>query len=118
LFFFIGLTLNTVEYFDQNRWRSILYRAAIGEMWVPYADGSAGHNYKNAYDVGEAGIGLLINSLVLGCDCLGEIRYLDAVVNNNQGQALLLKNAICIHEEDVGLLWKHTEYEMFLFSMI
>jgi len=109
LFFFIGLTMNVVEYFDQNRWRPILYRAAISEMWVPYGDASPGHNYKNAYDVGEAGMGLLTNSLVLGCDCLGEIRYMNAVVNNNQGQALLIKNAICIHEEDVGLLWKHTE---------
>ncbi|CAF0743989.1 unnamed protein product [Adineta steineri] len=105
-----GLTINMVEYFDQNRWRSIFYRAAVSEMWVPYADGSPAHNYKNAFDVGEAGMGLLANSLVLGCDCLGEIRYMDAVVNNNQGQALLLKNAICIHEEDTGLLWKHTEF--------
>jgi primary-amine oxidase len=101
--------MNMVEYFDQNRWRSILYRAAISEMWVPYGDGSAGHNYKNVFDVGEASIGFFANSLVLGCDCLGEIRYMDVVVNNNQGHALLLKNAICIHEEDVGLLWKHTE---------
>lgn len=101
--------INLVEYFDQNRWRSILYRAAIGEMWVPYGDASPAHSYKNAYDVGEAGLGLLTNSLVLGCDCLGEIRYMDVVVNNNQGHALLLKNAICIHEEDNGLLWKHTE---------
>ncbi|CAF4565189.1 unnamed protein product [Rotaria sp. Silwood2] len=99
-----------VEYFDQNRWRPILYRAAISEMWVPYGDSSRGHSYKNAYDVGEAGMGLLTNSLVLGCDCLGEIRYLDAVINNNQGQAILLKNAVCIHEEDIGILWKHTEF--------
>ena len=98
-----------MEYFDQNRWRPIIYRAALSEMWVPYGDSSAAHSFKNAYDVGETGIGLLANSLVLGCDCLGEIRYLDVVVNNNQGQALLLKNAICIHEEDIGILWKHTE---------
>ncbi len=101
--------MNMVEYFDQNRWRPIFYRAAISEMWVPYADAAAPHSYKNAFDVGEAGMGILTNSLVLGCDCLGEIRYLDVVVNNNQGHALLLKNAICIHEEDVGLLLKHTE---------
>ncbi|CAF1159142.1 unnamed protein product [Adineta steineri] len=105
-----GLTMNMVEYFDQNRYRPIFYRAAISEMWVPYGDGSPAHNFKNAFDVGEVGIGILTNSLVLGCDCLGEIRYLDGIVNNNQGQALLLKNAICIHEEDVGLLWKHTEF--------
>ncbi|CAF3798342.1 unnamed protein product [Rotaria sordida] len=105
-----GLTLNMVEYFDQNRWRPILYRAAISEMWVPYGDGSPAHSYKNAFDVGEATVGLLTNSLVVGCDCLGEIRYLDVVVHNNEGQAILLKNAICIHEEDIGILWKHTEF--------
>ncbi|CAF3395146.1 unnamed protein product [Rotaria socialis] len=105
-----ALTINMIEYFDQNRWRPILYRAAISEMWVPYGDTSAGHSYKNAFDVGEAGMGLLTNSLVLGCDCLGEIRYLDAILNNNRGQALLVKNAICIHEEDTGILWKHSEF--------
>ncbi|CAF0770188.1 unnamed protein product [Rotaria sp. Silwood1] len=105
-----GLILNMVEYFDQNRWRPILYRAAISEMWVPYGDSSPSHSYKNAYDVGEACMGLLTNSLVLGCDCLGEIRYLDAILNNNQGQAILLKNAVCIHEEDIGILWKHTDF--------
>ena len=98
-----------VEYFDQNRYRPILYRAAVSEMWVPYGDGSPGHNYKNVYDVGESDIGLLTNSLIHGCDCIGEARYIDVVVNDNQGQGLLLKNAICIYEEDVGILWKHTE---------
>ena len=98
-----------VEYFDQNRWRSIFYRAALNEMWVPYADANPAHNFKNVHDAGEAGLGILANSLVLGCDCLGEIRYLDAIIHNNQGEALLLKNAICIHEEDIGILWKHTE---------
>ncbi|CAF3881432.1 unnamed protein product [Rotaria sp. Silwood1] len=105
-----ALTINMVEYFDQNRWRSILYRAALSEMWVPYGDASPSHNYKNAFDMGEAGLGILANSLVYGCDCLGEIRYLDVIIHNNQGQALLLKNAICIHEEDIGILWKHTEF--------
>ena len=23
---------------------------------------------------------------------------------------MIIKNAICIHEEDAGLLWKHTDY--------
>ena len=46
-------------------------------MRIPYGDpGSAGYR-KNAFDVGEIGLGLLTNSLELGCDWLGEIRYLD-----------------------------------------
>ena len=38
-----------------------------------------GRYRTNAYDIGEYGIGPMTNSLELGCDCLGEIRYLDAV---------------------------------------
>ena len=35
---------------------------------------------------------------------------LDAVVNDWRGAALTLNNAICIHEEDDGILWKHLDW--------
>ena len=28
----------------------------------------------------------------------------------NTGEAMVIKKAICMHEEDYGILWKHTEY--------
>src|SRR5439155_4814651 len=62
------------------------------------------------FDVGEYGIGYLANSLENGCDCLGEIRYLDAIVNDSRGGAVTIRNAICIHEEDAGILWKHLDW--------
>ena len=105
-----GLVLHLIEYFDQDRWRPILYRAALSEMYVPYGDATPTHNFKNVFDAGEVGIGVLANSLELGCDCLGEIYYFDAVVNDAEGQPAPLKNAICMHEEDYSLLWKHLEY--------
>jgi primary-amine oxidase len=105
-----GLVLHLVEYFDQGRWRPILYRAALSEMYVPYGDASPTHSFKNVFDTGEVGIGVLANSLELGCDCLGEITYFDATVNDAEGQPVVLTNAICMHEEDFSLLWKHLEY--------
>jgi len=46
-----------------------------------------------------------------GCDCLGEITYLDAVlVGMSDGRGETIKNAICIHEEDSGILWKHMDW--------
>lgn len=105
-----GLVLHLVEYFDQGRWRSILYRASLSEMYVPYGDPSPSHNFKNVFDTGEVGIGVLANSLVLGCDCLGEIHYFDVCLNDPEGQPAPLKNAVCMHEEDYSLLWKHLEY--------
>jgi primary-amine oxidase len=105
-----GLVLHRVSYDDHGRERSILNRASLSEMWVPYGDPAPVHRVKNVFDEGEAGLGSLANSLELGCDCLGEIRYLDAVVNDDQGLPHRIANAICIHEEDTGIGWKHTQY--------
>ncbi len=103
-----GLVLHKIGYEDNGTLRPICYRASLAEMVVPYGDASVGHFFKNAFDSGECGIGRLVNSLDLGCDCLGEILYLDGFVTDERGGARTIKNAICIHEEDAGLLWKHT----------
>ena len=105
-----GLVLYTVGYEDQGRVRPILYRASLVEMTVPYGDTSITQARKNAFDVGEYGVGTLANSLKLGCDCLGEIHYFDAVMANTRGEIFEIKNAICLHEEDYGILWKHTDW--------
>ena len=105
-----GLIIHTVGYEDQGRIRPILYRAALSDMVVPYGDPSKDHYRKNAFDAGEYGIGSLTNSLTLGCDCLGEIYYFDATLNDARGQAFSIPNAVCMHEEDYGILWKHTDW--------
>jgi len=107
-----GLVIHTVSYEDQGRERPILYRASIADMVVPYGDPRPTYFHRNAFDVGEYGIGTLANALQNGCDCLGEIRYLDAVVNDGRGRALTLPNAVCLHEEDAGILWKHFDWRL------
>ena len=79
-------------------------------MVVPYADASEASFRKNAFDLGEYGIGMLANSLTLGCDCLGVIRYFDAHMTNSRGELFSISNAVCMHEEDYGVLWKHTDW--------
>jgi primary-amine oxidase len=105
-----GLVLHTVTYHDQGRERPILYRASVVDMVVPYGDPRPTYFHRNAFDVGEYGIGNLANTLENGCDCLGEIRYLDAVINDSRGGAVTLRNAVCLHEEDYGILWKHSDW--------
>src|SRR5215470_1683296 len=107
-----GLVIHTVTYEDQGRERPILYRASVADMVVPYGDPRPTYFHRNAFDVGEYGMGTLANVLANGCDCLGEIRYLDAVVNDSQGRAGTLPNAVCIHEEDAGILWKHFDWRL------
>ena len=107
-----GLVLHTVSYHDDGRDRPILYRASVCEMVVPYGDPGEQYYRKNAFDIGEYGIGTLANSLILGCDCLGAIHYFDVAMLDSRGEAVTLKNAVCLHEEDVGLLWKHTDWRI------
>lgn len=104
-----GLTLHHLRYDDDGRERSVLYRASLTEMVVPYGDPTPSQRRKNAFDVGEYGMGMCANSLELGCDCLGLIRYFDAHLCDSWGGPLTIKNAVCMHEEDYGILWKHTD---------
>lgn len=99
-----GLTLHQISL----NGRPVIYRASVPEMVVPY--GNPEFRYWQGYfDTGEYLVGKWVNSLELGCDCLGEITYLDAVVTDEAGEPSVVRNAICIHEEDFGILWKHTD---------
>ncbi len=104
-----GLVLHTVGYEDGGRTRSIAHRLSFAEMVVPYRDPTPDHYRRTAFDIGEWGLGFMTTSLELGCDCLGQISYLHAVMHDTRGEPYTIRNAICIHEEDNGVLWKHVD---------
>jgi primary-amine oxidase len=105
-----GLVLHRLGLKDGDRHRHVVYRASITEMAVPYADPTPQHFGKCAFDAGEFGLGKLANQLELGCDCLGHIHYFDVPACDDFGKAFTMRNAICMHEEDFGILWKHNEF--------
>lgn len=105
-----GLVLHRIEYDDGGEVRPLFYRLSVAEMTVPYCDPAFLQYRKNAFDIGEYGIGVLANSLELGCDCLGDIHYFDSAYINAFGELMPINNAICMHEEDAGILWKHYEF--------
>ena len=104
-----GLVLRQLSWQDGDRLRPIVYRASIDEMLVPYGDPSPVRFWQNYFDTGEYLFGRFTNSLELGCDCVGEIRYFDAVLADEVGNPQTIKNGICMHEEDFGTLWKHED---------
>ena len=101
-----AITLHDIRY----NGRPVVHRASLVEMVVPYGTPAKGHARKNVFDIGEYGLGKLANSLKLGCDCLGHIAYLDADLNTMTGDVFTIEKAICIHEEDAGILWKHWDF--------
>ncbi|KAF1968069.1 hypothetical protein BU23DRAFT_558769 [Bimuria novae-zelandiae CBS 107.79] len=101
-----GLTLHDIRYDD----RSLFYRLSLSEMFVPYGDPRAPYPRKAAFDLGNDGAGINANNLKLGCDCLGTIKYFDAWHNTRSGEPMKLPNVVCCHEQDDGILWKHTNF--------
>jgi primary-amine oxidase len=104
-----GLVLHTLGFEEGGRTRTVAHRLSFAEMVVPYRDPTTDHQRRTAFDIGEWGLGFMTTGLELGCDCLGEIAYLDAVLHDSAGEPYEIRNAICIHEEDAGVLWKHVD---------
>lgn len=105
-----GIVLNNITYNDKGNERGVFYRISLAEMVVPYGNPEHPHQRKHAFDFGEYGGGYMTNSLALGCDCKGAIHYMDANFVNRAGASQTIKNAICVHEEDAGILFKHTDF--------
>jgi primary-amine oxidase len=101
-----GAVLHDVHYDG----RSVLYRLSISEMTVPYADARPPFHRKQAFDFGDGGAGNCANNLSLGCDCLGVIKYFDGVVVGSDGEPRVTPNVVCLHEQDEGIGWKHTNW--------
>ena len=106
-----GLILHTVGYEDDDRVRSILYRASLSEMVVPYGDSDTNWRWRAAFDVGEYNIGRSAGSLEPNLDAPENAVMLDATFANDDGKPETLKNAVAVFERDGGVLWKH--FDMF-----
>ena len=106
-----GLVLHMVGFRDNGKLRSVAHRISFAEMVVPYRDPSVDHYRRTAFDIGEWGLGFMTQSLELGCDCLGEITYIHPVLHDTAGEPKVIKNAICLHEEDNAVLWKHVDHK-------
>ncbi|KAK6365096.1 hypothetical protein LTS17_011574 [Exophiala oligosperma] len=101
-----GMVLYDVRYDS----RPLFYRLSLSDMNIPYADPRHPYHKKSAYDLGDAGAGAMANNLKLGCDCLGHIQYISSVIADDKGAPTPVENCVCVHEQDAGIGWKHTNY--------
>lgn len=52
-----GLVLHELGIRDGGRLRPVIFRASVTEMLVPYADPTANHYWKSAFDAGNTALG-------------------------------------------------------------
>lgn len=102
----IGMILYTVGWEDGDKVRSILYRAALSELYVPYGD----PNYVMVhwFDAGEFGLGTSFSSSFVPMnDAPGYAKMIPAIVNDERGRPRTIPNAMALYERDGGILWRH-----------
>ena len=102
-----GLVLYAIGFDDGSRVRSVMYRASLSEMVVPYGDPGVGWYFRNSFDVGELGMGPGAASLEAGVDCPTNATFIDAAVATDRGMPRRIQRAIAVYERDAGLAWKH-----------
>ena len=105
-----GLVLHQVRYVDEGRERSILYRASVSVMLVPYGAPDSSWAWRNAFDEGEYGLGKLAAPLVPGQNTAPHATLLSPVLANDLGEVTTLSNRVDLFERPGAGLWNHWEY--------
>ena len=107
-----GLVLHQVEYRDDadpTKYRPIMYRGALSEIYVPYARDHLNWSWRTAFDVGEYHLGQYANPLELDVDVPNNAVLLNATVADDTLTPYALPNAIGIYEQHAGLLWARVD---------
>ena len=82
-----GLVLHTVSYRGRRARAADPLPGRRSARWsCPTATRGEHYYRKNAFDIGEYGIGTLANSLALGCDCLGRDPLLRRRMTDSRGE--------------------------------
>jgi primary-amine oxidase len=107
----LGPVMSRITYEDGSERRQVAYQLSTAEMFVPYMDPSQTWAYRAYMDIGEYGFGALSSPLKPGSDCPVDATFLNAVISDDHGKPLTLKNVVCVFEQDTGgPLWRHYEF--------
>lgn len=105
-----GLVIYDVSFQEAGgKPRSVLYKGALAEMVVPYGDPNRAWSFRNAFDVGEYGLGRTSHSLEPRTEAPDGARFFDAVFADDDGKPFTIPRAVAVYERDAGLLWSHAD---------
>lgn len=96
-----------------NKYRQVLYKGHLSEMYVPYMDPSEDWYFITYLDCGEFGCGQSAVSLEPYTDCPAGAVFFDGIFAGQDGTPTNISKAMCIFEKNAGdIMWRHTEAEV------
>ncbi|WZZ08779.1 hypothetical protein YC2023_094700 [Brassica napus] len=111
-----GLVISLASIFDMdvNKYRQVLYKDHLSEMFVPYMDPVSDDWYSITYlDCGDFGCGQSAVSLEPYTDCPTNAAFMDGIFASQDGTPTKVSNVMCIFEKYAGnIMWRHTEAEI------
>lgn len=102
-----GLVLHNIGYEDQGKVRSILHRAGVSEVSVPYGAPGLDWVWRSPIDEGEYGLGRLTTTLRQGHEVPENAVTLQEPYADSVGNVKMKPGALAIWEQDGGILWEH-----------
>ncbi|MCL7023680.1 hypothetical protein MKW94_017586 [Papaver nudicaule] len=107
-----GSVISLASIYDQEKekFRRVLYKGFVSELFVPYMDPSEEWYYKTFFDAGEYGLGLCAFPLEPYKDCPANAVFMDGYYAGQDGTPVEIKNVFCVFEKYAGdIMWRHTE---------
>ncbi|MBT9587130.1 primary-amine oxidase [bacterium] len=105
-----GLVLHDLRYNDHGKLRPVLYRGSLSEMVVPYGSNKSNWSWRNAFDLGEYGVGRLGDTLRKGYEVPKYAILQDSIFADDFGKPYVQKDSVALYEKDAGILWKHQDF--------
>ena len=96
--------------YEKERFRRVMYRGFLSELFVPYMDLTEEWYYRTLFDAGEYAYGRWAVPLEPLRDCPANAVFLSAFVTGQDGMPIEYPNVFCIFERNAGdIMWRHTE---------
>ncbi|KAI5400859.1 hypothetical protein KIW84_065638, partial [Lathyrus oleraceus] len=104
------ISLASIYDLAKQKYREVLYKGFISEVFVTYQDPTEEWYYTSYFDCGEFGFGQSMSSLQPFNDCPANAVFIDAYYSGSDGIPVMISNAFCIFEKYAGdIMWRHTE---------
>lgn len=103
-----GLVLHQIAWEEApGKLRSILYRASVAELFVPYGDPGETWAWRAYLDEGNFGIGGNAKPLKRGSTTVTQATLFSEALPDGVGGSRLAADVVDIYERDAGILWSH-----------